>query len=171
MALANPHNPHQTEPSKPEAVPLARRETKLGKKPDTSLLLDKQASDTVPEVRSLRVLVVEDDPDTSVTLGMLLDLLGHQVSSAPDGPTALLAARQFRPEVILLDINLSRGMDGYQVARQLRSQEAFRDVLLIAVTGYALEQDRQDALAAGFNFHLPKPFGMEELQRLLASAK
>jgi CheY-like chemotaxis protein len=161
--------PSPIDRSHPEAVPLARRETKLGKKPDTALLMDKP--EAAPAVRSLRVLVVENDPDTSVTLGMLLDLLGHQVYAVPDGPTALQAALQFRPEVILLDIGLPRGMDGYEVARRLRSQEAFREVLLVAVTGYAREQDRREAFAAGFDVHLPKPFGVEELKRLLATTR
>jgi CheY-like chemotaxis protein len=154
--------------SNPEAVPVAKRETKLGKKSDTALLLDKQP---LRPVRSLRVLIVDDDADTASTLAMLLDLLNHEVCAAYDGPTALEVVRTFRPDVILLDIALARGMNGYQVARQLRNQAEFQEIILIAMTGYAQEKDRQEAFAAGFDHHLAKPFGLEELKGLLATAK
>jgi CheY-like chemotaxis protein len=143
---------------------LARRETKLGKKRDTTLQVEKP---NLP----LRVLVVEDNPDTADTVRLLLELLGHDVCVASDGATALRAASTFRPGVALLDILLPRGMNGYQVARQLRQQDEFQGILLIAMTGYAQEKDRQDAYAAGFDHHLAKPFTLEELKRLLATAR
>ncbi len=147
-----------------ESVPLARRETKLGKKRDTTLQLEKP---NLP----LRVLVLEDNPDTADTVRLLLELLGHQVCAVSDGPTALRAASTFRPEVALLDILLPRGMSGHEVARRLRQQDEFQGILLIATTGYAQEKDRHDAFAAGFDHHLAKPFTLEQLKRLLATAR
>ena len=144
-----------------EAVPLARRETKLARKSDTSLQVGTQKR------TSLRVLVVDDEPDNVDCLAMLLGHLGHEVCTVYDGPEAVAAATAFQPQVILLDIQMPR-MDGYQVARLLRQQPEFQQVLLVAVTGYARESDRQEALGAGFDHHLAKPFSFEALQALLA---
>ena len=152
----------------PPAPPLpARRETKLVPKPDTKLQFDKSQPSSP---RPLRVLVVDDNPDVANTLSLLLQVLGHQVCTAYDGPEGLRLAETFRPEAILLDIRLP-GMDGYEVARRLRQREELRQVLLVAVTGLATADDRRQAFEAGFDHHLPKPFAPEDLQRVLVTAR
>jgi CheY-like chemotaxis protein len=91
---------------------------------------------------------------------------GHEVHIAHDGPSALHLAEKERPDVLLLDIGLP-GMDGYEVARRLRSTPGFADVKLIALTGYGQEADRQRSSLAGFDHHLVKPVDLEQLRALL----
>src|SRR6476661_4871234 len=112
---------------------------------------------------SRRVLVVDDNRDATETLELLLQLWGHEVQSALNGPEALAKAVEFRPEIILLDIGLP-GMSGYEVARQLRSLPGFRDVFIVAVTGYGQDSDRIHSQEAGFGHHLVKPVQPEVLQ-------
>jgi|tagenome__1003787_1003787.scaffolds.fasta_scaffold19781776_1 CheY-like chemotaxis protein len=114
----------------------------------------------------LRVLVIEDNPDAAETLSDLLTLFGHETRTAFSGPAGLETARSFRPEVVLCDIGLP-GMDGYDVARSLRGDEATRTARLIALTGYGRESDRQRTRDAGFDLHLVKPVEPLELKRLL----
>ena len=114
-----------------------------------------------------RILVVDDVMDTANSLTELLSLLGHQVRAAYDGHAALSAAREFRPDVILLDIGLP-GMDGFEVARRIRRDPALEGVLLLALTGYSKEEDRQQAQRAGFDRLLTKPVDFDALQSLLA---
>ena len=123
---------------------------------------------TAEKTRPLRVLIVDDNVDTARTLGRLLSLAGHQVVMAHEGIQALEQARIQMPEAVILDIGLP-GMDGHEVARQLRRDPAFTKILLIAVTGYGQDEDRRQALEAGFNHHLTKPVEVEDLKRLLAS--
>jgi len=82
----------------------------------------------------------------------------------------LEAAQKYQPEVILLDIGLP-GMNGYEVARQLRQQPAMANVLLVAVTGYGQEDDRRRSKMAGFDYHLVKPLTPNSLEHLLANTK
>ncbi|MFL6214182.1 MAG: PAS domain S-box protein [Blastocatellia bacterium] len=117
-----------------------------------------------------RILVVDDNVDSAESIALLLELNGHQVRMAHDGPTALEVAGSFRPEVIVLDIGLP-GMDGYEVARRLRNDSAIREALLIALTGYGQDEDRQQSLAAGFDHHLVKPIDTDTLQDLIASQR
>ncbi|MGH8613438.1 MAG: response regulator [Gammaproteobacteria bacterium] len=116
----------------------------------------------------LRILVVDDNADSAESMAMLLDLQGHETRSALDGPAALEAAQVFRPELILLDIGLP-GMDGYEVARRLRTQPHMDKTVLVAMTGYGHQRDHLQAKAAGFNHHLVKPVDPGALQRVLAS--
>jgi CheY-like chemotaxis protein/anti-sigma regulatory factor (Ser/Thr protein kinase) len=117
-----------------------------------------------------RILVVDDNVDSAESIALLLELSGHQVRMAHDGPTALEVAGSFRPEVIVLDIGLP-GMDGYEVARRLRHGGAMREALLIALTGYGQEEDRKRSQAAGFDHHLIKPVDTVVLQNLIASQR
>jgi CheY-like chemotaxis protein len=103
-----------------------------------------------------RVLIIEDNRDAAETLGELLEMEGHQVRVAHDGRVGLDAVRMEAPEVVILDIGLP-GMDGYQVAQEIRSLDGMRDALLIAVTGYGQAGDRERALEAGLQYHLTKP--------------
>jgi CheY-like chemotaxis protein/nitrogen-specific signal transduction histidine kinase len=102
------------------------------------------------------VLIADDNVDGSKSLGMLLELSGHRVTLTEDGPTTLETAERIRPEIIVLDIGMP-GMDGYEVARELRKQPWARDALLIALTGWGQETDRMKATDAGFDIHFTKP--------------
>ena len=99
-------------------------------------------------------------------MARLLKLLGHDVRVAHDGPEALEAAREHRPEVVLLDIGLP-GMDGYEVAARLRQEECCQDAVIIAVSGYGQEEDRRRSREAGFDHHLVKPVDFDALIVLL----
>ena len=98
---------------------------------------------------------------------MLLDLLGHEVRLAHTGPDAVRNALEWCPDSVVCDIGLP-GLDGYEVARRLRSQESTRDTLLIALTGYGSDDDRRLAHEAGFNHHITKPADPDALIRLLS---
>src|SRR5262249_40367242 len=100
-------------------------------------------------VRS-RILVVEDNVEAAESLAKLLELFGHEVHVAHDGPAALELARTKTPRVLLVDIGLP-GMDGYEVARLARQDPRLRDAVLFALTGYGRDEDRKAALAAGFD--------------------
>ena len=113
-----------------------------------------------------RVLVVDDNVDAAKSLGMLLELSGQQVSIAHDGHEGIQKAKDFRPELVLLDIGMP-GMDGYEVCRRLRQDKATRDSILIAITGWGLEEDRERALQEGFDCHLVKPVELNTLVKML----
>lgn len=114
-----------------------------------------------------RILVVDDVVDTANSLAELLGLFGHEVRTAYDGPSVIGMAREFRPDVILLDIGLP-GEDGYEVARQIRRDPVLSGVLLVALTGYGQEKDRRLAEQAGFNHLFTKPVELDALQSVLA---
>ena len=116
--------------------------------------------------RSLRVLVVEDNVDTARSLTMLLEASGHNVRNSFDGLTALEEALEYRPNVVLLDIGLP-GLDGYKVAKWMR--HTLKDVMLVAVTGYGQDADRQRSKDAGFNHHLVKPADYDSVLQILAT--
>ncbi len=97
---------------------------------------------------------------------MLLERLGHEIKVAYDGPSALDLVAEFRPHLALIDIGLP-GMNGYEVARRLREQPQFRDMVLVAQTGWGREEDRQRAFEAGFNHHLVKPIDREQFREIL----
>jgi CheY-like chemotaxis protein len=113
-----------------------------------------------------RVVVVEDSADSREVLAELLQLLGHQVLTAADGPEALRLAQEQMPETFVVDMGLP-GMDGYQVARALRQLPGGEQLLLIALTGYGTLEDKERAREAGYDAHLTKPADIDELQRLL----
>lgn len=115
-----------------------------------------------------RVLVVDDQPDSTDSLALLLRLRGHEVRTASDGSSALEEFARHRPEVVFLDLGLP-GMSGYDVARQLRAMPEARDVRLVALTGYGTEADRARTRAAGFDVHLAKPVDPHAVESLLAS--
>lgn len=121
-----------------------------------------------PTGRSLRVLVVDDNVDTAVSLEMLLRDSGYDVRMAHDGPTALEAVLGYRPNVVLLDIGLP-GFDGFEVAKRVRQQPVLQNVLLVAMTGYGQESDRLRSKEAGFDHHLVKPVRFEKMQQIFAT--
>jgi PAS domain S-box-containing protein len=116
-----------------------------------------------------RILVVDDNRDATETLALLLELWGHEVYSALDGPSALALAAEHRPEIVLLDIGLP-GMTGYEVAQRMRDIPGLERVLLVAVTGYGQQEDRRRTREAGFEYHLIKPVEPEKLRELIDSA-
>ncbi len=117
-------------------------------------------------IRPLRVLVVDDNVHAAQSLAVVLQLWGHDVGVAHDGPSALELAPNYRPEVVLLDIGLPE-MDGYRVARRLREIPALEKVAIVAMTGYAGEEDRRRSTEAGFDRHLVKPLDLDSLEQYL----
>lgn len=115
---------------------------------------------------ALRVLLVEDDPDTAATTALWLRMSGYDVQVAADGPQALQAAEADSPDVVLLDIGLP-GMPGYEVARHLRDQKSKKRPVLIAITGHGQDGERLRAYESGVDLHLTKPVSPEELQQFL----
>ncbi len=115
-----------------------------------------------------RVLVVDDNRDAAESLADLLRLWGHEVRLAHDGTEAIERAEAWRPELVLLDIGMP-GLDGYQVAERLRKEGPDRGgPVLIALTGFGQREDRERALAAGFDHHLTKPVQPATLRRLVS---
>lgn len=114
-----------------------------------------------------RILVVDDNPDTTTMLATILERTGHDVRVAHDGLEAVHAAAAFRPDVVLLDIGLPK-LNGYEVAQRIRQQRGAQNVALIAVTGWGQQEDRRRAMEAGFDHHLTKPVELAALMRLLA---
>jgi two-component system CheB/CheR fusion protein len=117
--------------------------------------------------KARRVLVVDDNHDSAESLAMLLRLLGHEVNTAHDGPSALSSASRHRPEIVLLDIGLP-GMNGYDVAKEIRASPDLNAIRLVAITGYGQEGDRRRALDAGFDEHVVKPVEVDKLTELMA---
>jgi CheY-like chemotaxis protein len=116
-----------------------------------------------------RVLIVDDNEDSAESMAVLLRLRGHEVRLSYDGQSALEEAHAFKPDVMFLDLNLPR-MDGYEVARRLRQEPAMRDMMLVAMTGYGQEEDRQRTREAGFHLHMVKPVDFDKIEELLSSA-
>jgi CheY-like chemotaxis protein len=114
----------------------------------------------------LRVLVVDDHQDGAESLAMGLRLEGHDVQVAHDGETALAACRRHEPQMVLLDLALAGGMDGYEVARRLRRIPPLARACVVAVTGLGTSEDRRRAHEAGFDFYLLKPVDPRELHEL-----
>ena len=112
------------------------------------------------------MLVVEDSADARQSLQLLLELAGHVVETSEDGPSGLAKLDAFRPEVALIDLGLP-GIDGYTLARMARDNPETRAIRLVAVTGYGQAEDRQRALAAGFDLHVTKPVDVSMLEELL----
>lgn len=140
------------------------------------LFLDKSAEPapvkaprTPAKGKSCRVLVIEDNIDGAESMRMLLKHLGHDVRLAHSGPAGVVVATDWLPEVVLCDIGLPGGMDGYAVARALRENTALDGLLLIALTGYGREEDQAKAKEAGFDFHMTKPVDFNALEQAVAS--
>jgi PAS domain S-box-containing protein len=118
-------------------------------------------------IASRRVLVIEDNADARAMLRHLLETAGHEVHEAADGRQGLAMALALRPDVALIDLGLP-GLDGFEIARQLRAADERRTMLLVAVTGYGSPDDRERSLLAGFDVHLVKPVDPDLLAGVLA---
>lgn len=117
-------------------------------------------------LQAREVLLADDNPDALSSLALLLELAGHRVHVARDGHEALAAAEQLRPEVAILDIGMP-GLNGYQVAREIRARPWGRTVRLIALTGWGRQEEQQRARDAGFDHHCTKPTDPQVLYALL----
>jgi CheY-like chemotaxis protein len=115
-----------------------------------------------------RVLVAEDIPDAAEMMRLMIECMGHDVRVATDGVQAVTIAKQFDPQVVLLDIGMPR-MDGYEAARQIRAALGER-VVLVALTGWGQDEDQRRAHEAGFDRHLTKPADPNVLEDLIAAA-
>ena len=143
-------------------LPLAHQDQKIT---EAKTSHTDSASLPVPK----RTIVVDDNPDEAESLGTLLRLMGNDVRVFGDGPAALEAISEFEPEVAFLDIGMTK-MDGYELARSMR-RALGKQLLLIAVTGYGMAEDRRRSREAGFDEHLIKPPAADTLQTLLTSTK
>jgi CheY-like chemotaxis protein/anti-sigma regulatory factor (Ser/Thr protein kinase) len=112
-----------------------------------------------------RVLVVDDNRDAAESLTMLLRFSGHEVVTAHDGLQALADAKEFRPELVLMDLGMP-GMNGYEAAKALRDEPWGSEMVLVALTGWGQEEDRKRTKEAGFDRHLVKPIEFIEVQKL-----
>jgi PAS domain S-box-containing protein len=140
------------------------------------LPVDVAAASTAPSplarqtepTRGRRVLVVDDNADSALSLAMLLELAGHETITRHDGIGALQAAEKHRPDLVLLDIGLPR-LSGHEVCRRLRDQPWGKSIVVVALTGWGADEDRRTSEQAGFDGHLVKPIDYENLTALLAS--
>lgn len=129
--------------------------------------LPRVQTDDAPDARvDCRVLVIDDNRDAAATLAMLIEELGGDCRSAYDGESGLLEMQQYRPDVVLLDIGMP-GLNGYETCRRIR-QERGDDVMLVAVSGFGQQRDKEEARLAGFDAHLTKPPNPTLLRKLLA---
>ncbi len=133
------------------------------KRPDTPMPMAKETDEATGKAH---ILVVDDNVDTVKGMAILLNLAGHEVVTAHNGPQAIEVARAYRPQFILLDLGLP-GMSGYDVAKRLREEDVCKDAVIVAVSGYGQEEDRHRTKAAGFDHHLLKPVSYDELFSLL----
>jgi two-component system, chemotaxis family, CheB/CheR fusion protein len=146
-------------------LPALSAETSL-----TPNAVDVQPKAVLATGHTRRVLIIDDNADSAEALALLARSWGHEVAIAHDGPGALALAENFAPESVLVDIGLP-GMDGYELARRFREQPRYRDLVLVALTGYGREEDRSAARAAGFDDHLVKPAEIETLEGVLANGR
>jgi CheY-like chemotaxis protein len=117
-----------------------------------------------------RVLLVDDNADSSEPLSLLLQAKGHETRIAGQGEEAVETADDFRPDCVVLDLGLP-GIDGYEVARRLRERPYGATLTLVALTGWAGKDVRLKAAAAGFDYHLVKPVNFEELERIVTAER
>jgi PAS domain S-box-containing protein len=114
-----------------------------------------------------RILVVDDNRDSAISMAMMLELMGDEVRTAHDGVDAVEVAEAFRPQAILMDVGMPQ-LNGYEATRRIRERPWGRSVTIIALTGWGQEDDRQRSREAGCNGHLVKPVSLNDLQKLLS---
>jgi CheY-like chemotaxis protein len=117
-----------------------------------------------------RVLLVDDNVDSSEPLSLLLQAKGHETRLAVEGQEAIELADEFLPDCVILDLGLP-GIDGYEVARRLRERPYGVRLTLVALTGWAGKDVRVKAAEAGFDYHLVKPVNLEELERIVTAER
>ncbi len=143
----------------PAASPAAPEEVATGGAPAA------EPTSRVP----LRILVVDDNVDAADSVAWLLRSRAHEVRTAHDGRSAIEVAKEFRPQVVVLDLGLPK-LDGYEVSRRLRSASGTRDALIVAVSGYGQDEDRRRSSQAGCDYHFIKPVDFQTLLGVLREA-
>ena len=136
--------------------------------PEFESLAQDLVDDSLLPVRTRRILVADDFPQSAETLARLLEKDGHEVQIAEDGVAAVEAAAEFLPDVVLMDIAMPR-LDGYQAAKRIRQQPWGKHMILIALTGWGQQQDRRRTQEAGFDAHLTKPVNYDAIMTLLTN--
>jgi len=126
------------------------------------------AAASVGALPARRILVVDDNKDAVDSLALLLSIVGQTVATASDGIDALTQFEHFGPEIVVLDLGLP-GLNGYEVARRIRSMDGGSQVVMVALTGWGQDEDRRRTVAAGFDYHLVKPVDFDALKALLAN--
>ena len=117
-----------------------------------------------------RILVVDDNQDSAMSLAMMLSIMGHETKTAHDGETAVSVAESFLPDVVLLDIGLPK-LNGYEVAQRIRENAWGASMFLIAITGWGQEEDHQRSSEVGLNVHMVKPVEPAALELLLSELR
>ena len=125
---------------------------------------DREESVEAPGRR--RVLVVDDNRDAALSLAMMLEMMGNETQTAYDGLEAFDVARDFHPDVMLLDIGMPK-MNGHETAARIRQQPWGRDIVLVAMTGWGQDDDKRRSAEAGFDLHLVKPLDPSTLESLI----
>jgi CheY-like chemotaxis protein len=125
-----------------------------------------EISEAGSQSRPLKILVVDDNLDAAETLTRLLQHLGHEVETCHDGNDACTKVAANGPDAVFMDIGMPI-MNGYDAARQIRSQPAGKDVVLIALTGWGQNEDRRKTEAAGFDRHIVKPVTLAQIESIL----
>jgi CheY-like chemotaxis protein len=123
-------------------------------------------ADQADAAPKLNILIVDDDKDSAMTLGWLVEMLGQNYKLAHSGQEALDIAPAYNPALILMDISLP-GMTGYEACQKMRQTPALAKTVIAAQTGWGEEQHRQKSKEAGFDHHLVKPVSIDSLQALL----
>jgi CheY-like chemotaxis protein len=155
-------------------APDPNRHSQLNLKSGDVMLADNSMADvskpplTHSAPRRFKILVVDDNHDSALSLAMMLSIMGHETRTAHDGESAVISAETFRPEVVLLDIGLPK-LNGYEVAQRIREQSWGTSMYLIAVTGWGQDEDRQRSSEVGLNLHMVKPVEPSALEKVLAS--
>lgn len=133
----------------------------------TALTLQTEDQAEAVELKKLKILIADDNIDAAEIFSMLLQVSGHDTKVANNGHAAADMARKYHPDVAFLDIGMP-GMNGYEVAKAIRSNPALADVTLVALTGWGSEQDRLMSQQAGFDRHLTKPVDIKMIETLLS---
>ena len=120
-------------------------------------------------VSSRRVLIADDNVDAAMSLGMLLELLGHEVLTVHDGVQAVAAAQSFAPEFIFMDIGMPN-VDGIEATRRIRALSLPVQPVVVALTGWGQQSDRDRSRAAGFDHHLVKPIELDAIRALMSGS-
>jgi CheY-like chemotaxis protein len=123
-----------------------------------------------PPAHRFKILVVDDNHDSALSMAMMLSIMGHDTRTAHDGESAVETAETFLPDVVLLDIGLPK-LNGYEVAQRIRGKAWGESMYLIAVTGWGQDEDRQRSTEVGLNQHMVKPVEPSALEKLLAGLR
>ena len=125
---------------------------------------------TPSPAQRFKILVVDDNHDSALSMAMMLSIMGHDTRTAHDGESAVATAESFLPDVVLLDIGLPK-LNGYEVAQRIRRTSWGESMYLIAVTGWGQDEDRQRSSEVGLNQHMVKPVEPAALEKLLAELR